>query len=66
MKTKQKIAEEIDTLSQRIGMLTGALVTGCDSEFWFAMKAGIVEDVGRLNRELDGILIKEIANRVPI
>jgi hypothetical protein len=64
MKSKQQLAEEIDTLSQRIGMLSGALVTGCDAQFWFEIKRGIVRDVGLLNYELDVILTKATNDRL--
>jgi len=50
---------EIETLSQRIGSLTGALnaKNRQDVLFWFSMKADIVQELVKINHELDKVLI---------
>jgi len=53
---------EIETLSQRIAMLTGALNPKDQQEalFWFSVKADLVQDLNRINYELDKILIEKL------
>lgn len=54
--------DEIDTLSQRIAMLTGALNPKDRQEvlFWFSVKADLVCDMIKINHELDKLLIGKL------
>lgn len=52
---------KIETLSQNIGMLTGAVDAAPeDVEFWFKMKDGLVSEMIRITQELNLILIKKV------
>jgi len=50
---------EIETLSQTIGSLTGALhaKNKQDILFWFSMKSDLIQELCKINHEIDKILI---------